>query len=63
MMKDFPFFNSYEFTQDGLAQTVPKYTKIHTIPWLFFHESNGETITKETVDSKIYVAISFYQLW
>jgi hypothetical protein len=55
-------FNSYEFTPEWISADSPKYTKIHTIPDFSFTNQNGETITKETVDGKIYVA-NFYQLW
>ncbi|MBU0940093.1 MAG: SCO family protein [Bacteroidetes bacterium] len=55
-----PFFNSYEFTPEWISADSPEYTKIHTIPDFSFTNQNGETITKETVDGKIYVANFFF---
>lgn len=55
-----PFFNSYEFTPEWISLDSPEYTKIHTIPDFSFTNQNGETITKETVDGKIYVANFFF---
>ena len=55
-----PFFNSYEFTPEWISPDSPEYTNIHTIPDFSFTNQNGETITKETVNDKIYVANFFF---
>lgn len=55
-----PFFNSAEFTPEWIAEGTKEYAKIHTIPDFEFVNQNGEKITKETYEDKIYVADFFF---
>ena len=55
-----PFFNSAIFTPEWIPDTSDAYKEIHTIPPFEFVNQDGEKVTEETYENKIYVADFFF---
>jgi protein SCO1/2 len=55
-----PFYNSADFTPQWIEPTAKEYAAIHTIPSFQFTDQNGETVTDQTFEGKIYVADFFF---
>ncbi len=55
-----PFFNSAEFTPEWISKESKNYDKIHTIPSFSFTNQNGEQVTNDHYEGKIYVADFFF---
>ena len=58
--KTLPFYNSEEFTPEWIAKTDASYSKIHRIAPFEFTNQNGEKITNNNLEGKIYVADFFF---
>ena len=59
-VKHLPFYNTGDFTPEWIAPSSPKYATIHTIPAFQFSNQNGNIITQNTFNNKIYVADFFF---
>ncbi|WP_299600952.1 SCO family protein [uncultured Aquimarina sp.] len=55
-----PFFNSAVFTPEWIAVGSPEYTRIHKIAPFKLTNQDGDIITNETYNGKIYVADFFF---
>jgi len=55
-----PFFNQPDWTPEWVNATDSQYKKIHTIPAFLFMDQNGNVITEQTVEGKIYIANFFF---
>jgi len=55
-----PYFNSLDYTPEWIAISDPAYSAIHQISPFKFTNQNGEIITNEILDGKIYVADFFF---
>jgi len=55
-----PFFNQPDWTPEWIQTSDSPYKKIHTIPAFSFTDQNGNKITEQTVQGKIYVANFFF---
>jgi len=55
-----PFFNHPDWTPEWVNATDSQYKKIHTIPSFSFMDQNGDVITEQTVEGKIYIANFFF---
>ncbi|SEB43318.1 protein SCO1/2 [Tenacibaculum sp. MAR_2009_124] len=55
-----PYFNSAELTPEWISRGVPEYNNIHKIPNFEFINQEGDKITQESYDNKIYVADFFF---
>ena len=59
---DLPFYNEETFTAEWIEEADPAYDQIHTISDFQFINQEGESITNEDFDGKIYVANFFFTL-
>lgn len=59
-VRKLPFYNSADFTPQWIEPSSTGYSSIHSIPAFRFTDQNGETITENTVNGKIYVADFFF---
>lgn len=59
---DLPFYSDYNFTPEWIEEGDSKYDSIHTIKDFSFVNQNGELITNETFDGKIYVTNFFFTI-
>jgi protein SCO1 len=50
-----PFYNNPDFTPEWIESTSLAYDSIHTIPSFSFTNQDGEEVTEERVNGKIYV--------
>jgi protein SCO1 len=57
-----PFYNDETFTAEWIDEDDPTYDQIHTISDFQFINQEGEVITNETFDGKIYAANFFFTL-
>lgn len=57
-----PYFNSADFTPVWLDEKDAGYSDIHKISWFQLTNQNGETITNNTFEGKIYVADFFFTI-
>ncbi len=55
-----PFINKPDFTPEWIGKNDPAYSSIHRIPPFSFTDQDGQTITEQTVEGKIYVADFFF---
>jgi len=55
-----PFFNQPDWTPQWIGVSDTGYKKIHIIPAFSFMDQNGNLITEQTVQGKIYVANFFF---
>jgi protein SCO1/2 len=55
-----PFINKPDFTPEWIAEDDPSYGSIHRIPSFSFTDQDGNTVTEQTVEGKIYVADFFF---
>lgn len=55
-----PFFNQPDWTPEWINNSDSLFKKIHTIPAFSFTDQNGDVITEQTVEGKIYVANFFF---
>lgn len=59
---ELPFYNEETFTAEWIDENEPGYDQIHTISDFKFTNQEGQTITNETFDGKVYVANFFFTL-
>ncbi|WP_370089149.1 SCO family protein [Ekhidna sp.] len=59
---DLPFYNEETFTAEWIEEDDPAYDQIHTISDFKFINQEGEIITNETFDGKVYVANFFFTM-
>ena len=59
---ELPFYNEETFTAEWIEENDPAYDQIHTISDFKFINQEGQTITNETFDGKVYVANFFFTL-
>ncbi|MEQ9468570.1 MAG: SCO family protein [Ekhidna sp.] len=57
-----PFYSEATFTAQWIDESDPAYEQIHTISDFQFVNQEGEMITNETFDGKVYVANFFFTL-
>lgn len=57
-----PFYNEETFTAEWIEENDPGYNQIHTIYDFKFINQEGQTITNETFDGKVYVANFFFTM-
>ena len=57
-----PFYNTAEFTPEWINEGDPGYSEIHTIGSFNFLNQNGDKITNQDLEGKIYVADFFFTL-
>ena len=57
---DLPFYRTAALTPEWLGETSAEYDDIHRIPDFALINQNGEAVTTETMDGKIYVANFFF---
>lgn len=55
-----PFFNKPDWTPEWISLADSAYKSIHTIPKFSFTNQDGNTITQDNVNGKIYVANFFF---
>ncbi|RKR85605.1 protein SCO1/2 [Mucilaginibacter gracilis] len=55
-----PYFNTPDFTPIWLDKSTAEYQNLHTIPAFSFTDQNGNSITNQTVNNKIYVVDFFF---
>ena len=55
-----PFFNHPDWTPEWIYNSDSQFKKIHTIPAFSFTDQNGDVITEQAVEGKIYVANFFF---
>lgn len=55
-----PFFNKPDWTPEWISNTDSAYKSIHSIPKFSFTNQDGNTITQDYVNGKIYVANFFF---
>jgi protein SCO1/2 len=55
-----PFFNQPDWTPEWIAADDSTYRQIHRIPSFSFVDQDGNNITQQTVEGKIYVANFFF---
>ena len=55
-----PFFNSALFTPEWISENATNYKAIHKIPAFEFTNQEGEKVTNQTYEGKIYVADFFF---
>lgn len=55
-----PYYNDEAFTPKWLAPDSPELDNFHKIPVFSFTDQNGDTITQDTFQDKIYVAGFFF---
>ena len=51
-----PFYNNPDFTPEWIESNSLAYDSIHTIPSFSFTNQDGEEVTEQEVEGKIYVA-------
>ncbi|MEO9485689.1 MAG: SCO family protein [Ekhidna sp.] len=59
---ELPFYNEETFTAEWIEEDNENYEKIHTIADFQFVDQDGQAITNETFDGKVYVANFFFTL-
>lgn len=59
---ELPFYSEATFSAEWIEEDDPRYSSIHTISEFEFVNQEGETITNETFDGKVYVANFFFTL-
>ncbi len=57
---DLPYYNDEAFSPIWLAPNSPELSNFHRIPEFSFTDQNGDTVTQETFEGKIYVAGFFF---
>ena len=55
-----PFYNDETWTAEWIEETEPNYDQIHTISDFTFVNQEGDTVTNETFDGKVYAANFFF---
>jgi protein SCO1/2 len=55
-----PFFNTPDWSPEWIEKNNTEYQKIHQIPAFNFKDQEGNIISNNTVNGKIYVANFFY---
>ena len=55
-----PFYKSEEFTPEWIAESDENYNRIHTISQFEFTNQNGQKITNNDFEDKIYIADFFF---
>ncbi|WP_199488218.1 SCO family protein [Tenacibaculum sp. E3R01] len=55
-----PFFNSSLFTPEWISKESERYKSIHSIPNFNLINQDGQDVTKQTYEGKIYVADFFF---
>ncbi len=55
-----PFYNSPQFDAEWIAESDSNYSKIHSIDTFSLTNQSGHTITKDSLDGKIYIANFFF---
>ena len=51
-----PFISNPDFTPEWITKTDARYDSIHQIPSFRFQDQDGQFITEQTVNGKIYIA-------
>lgn len=59
---DLPFYNRADYTPEWIETTDPKYDKIHTISAFKLVNQNGDTLTNEYFDGKVYATNFFFSV-
>lgn len=59
---ELPFYSEATFSAEWIDQDDPRYASIHTISDFEFVNQEGELVTNETFDGKVYVANFFFTL-
>ena len=59
---DLPFFNDTDLTPVWIDSSDSLYNQIHTISAFEFINQNGDTITNDELDGKVYVANFFFTI-
>lgn len=59
---ELPFYSEETFSAEWIDEDDPRYDNIHTISDFQFVNQEGETITNETFDGKVYVTNFFFTL-
>lgn len=59
---DLPFYNQADYTPEWIEPDDPKYEEIHTIAPFKFMNQNGDTITNNTFEGKVYAANFFFSI-
>lgn len=57
-----PFFNTAEMDAEWISENDLRYPKIHTIVPFIFQNQQGNLITKDSLEGKIYVANFFFSI-
>ena len=60
MATTLPFYNSEEFIPEWIAESDENYNRIHTISQFEFTNQNGQKITNNDFEDKIYIADFFF---
>ncbi|MFY0652843.1 MAG: SCO family protein [Cyclobacteriaceae bacterium] len=59
---DLPFYNDPNFTPEWISQDEPRFDSIHTIAPFKFVNQNGDTISNEDFDGKVYATNFFFSI-
>jgi len=59
---ELPFYNQADYTPEWIEPDDPKYDKIHTISPFKFVNQNGDTISNEAFDGKVYATNFFFSV-
>lgn len=59
---ELPYYNDASYTPYWIDSKDPEYELIHTIDAFSFLNQNGDTITNETLENKIYVVNFFFSI-
>ncbi|WP_420577190.1 SCO family protein [Ekhidna sp.] len=59
---ELPFYSEETFSAEWIDEGDPRYANIHTISDFEFVNQEGEKVTNETFDGKVYVANFFFTL-
>lgn len=57
-----PYYNEATFTPEWIEQTDPDYDQIHTIAPFVFEDQNGQKISSDQLEGKVYVANFFFSI-
>lgn len=57
-----PYYNQADYTPEWIETTDPEYDKIHTISPFKLVNQNGDTLTNESFDGKVYAANFFFSV-
>lgn len=55
-----PFYNAADFTPEWIDPATPEYSEIHRVAPFSFLNQDGQVVTEQTVQGKIYVADFFF---